>query len=88
MPNANKPSDVSSPWGDLHFEAVNAPSPPEDGERGEPSPKHAAPARTSSGRARASRAAQFMPFAALTGYYDLIREQEVKAASKYGQNQD
>lgn len=28
------------------------------------------------GRARANRAAQFMPFAALTGYYDLVRAQE------------
>ena len=27
-------------------------------------------------RGRADRAAQFMPFAALTGYYDLVREQE------------
>ncbi len=28
------------------------------------------------GNARAERAAQFMPFAALTGYYELVREQE------------
>ena len=28
------------------------------------------------GRPRADRAAQFMPFAALTGYYELAREQE------------
>lgn len=28
------------------------------------------------GAARADRAAQFMPFAALTGYYELVREQE------------
>ena len=27
-------------------------------------------------RGRADRAAQFMPFAALTGYYDLVRERE------------
>lgn len=27
-------------------------------------------------RRHAERAAQFMPFAALTGYYDLVREQE------------
>lgn len=32
--------------------------------------------RRADGRPRASRAAQFMPFAALTGYYDLVREQE------------
>lgn len=34
------------------------------------------PAYTANGQVRASRAAQFMPFAALTGYYDLVREQE------------
>lgn len=28
------------------------------------------------GRPRASRASQFMPFAALTGYYELARQQE------------
>ena len=31
---------------------------------------------TANGRPRASRASQFMPFAALTGYYELVREQE------------
>lgn len=31
---------------------------------------------TANGRVRASRAAQFMPFAALTGYYELARQQE------------
>ena len=31
---------------------------------------------TANGRPRASRAAQFMPFAALTGYYELARRQE------------
>lgn len=35
-----------------------------------------APGCTANGRPRASRAAQFMPFAALTGYYDLARKQE------------
>lgn len=34
------------------------------------------PAATASGRPRADRAAQFMPFAALRGYYELIRRQE------------
>lgn len=34
------------------------------------------PERTANGRTRADRAAQFMPFAALTGYYELAREQE------------
>ncbi|MDO4596305.1 MAG: YolD-like family protein [Coriobacteriaceae bacterium] len=31
---------------------------------------------TAAGRERADRAAQFMPFAALTGYYQLVKEQE------------
>lgn len=31
---------------------------------------------TANGRPRANRAAQFMPFAALTGYYELARRQE------------
>lgn len=34
------------------------------------------PNRTKSRRPRADRAAQFMPFAALTGYYELVRQQE------------
>lgn len=34
------------------------------------------PEYTKNGRPRADRAAQFMPFAALTGYYELAREQE------------
>lgn len=34
------------------------------------------PSRTANGRTRADRAAQFMPFAALTGYYELARTQE------------
>lgn len=35
-----------------------------------------APDFTANGQPRASRAAQFMPFAALTGYYELARQQE------------
>ena len=35
-----------------------------------------APSWTANGQPRASRAAQFMPFAALTGYYELARQQE------------
>ncbi len=31
---------------------------------------------TASGRVRADRAAQFMPFAALRGYYELVRAEE------------
>lgn len=38
--------------------------------RGEP------PRTCASGRARANRAAQFMPFAALRGYYELVRQQQ------------
>ena len=34
------------------------------------------PSYTKGGRPRADRAAQFMPFAALTGYYELARAQE------------
>ena len=36
----------------------------------------AARSLTASGRPRADRAAQFMPFAALRGYYELVREQQ------------
>ena len=35
----------------------------------------AAPNLTANGAVRANRAAQFMPFAALTGYYELVRKQ-------------
>lgn len=35
-----------------------------------------APQARADGKRRAARAAQFMPFAALTGYYELAREQE------------
>ena len=35
-----------------------------------------APSWTANGQPRANRAAQFMPFAALTGYYELARQQE------------
>ena len=38
---------------------------------------------TASGRPRADRAAQFMPFAALTGYYELARAQEHIAEPKH-----
>ena len=34
------------------------------------------PKLTANGAVRAGRAAQFMPFAALTGYYELVRKQE------------
>lgn len=38
---------------------------------------------TAAGRPRASRASQFMPFAALTGYYELTRQQERIAEPKH-----
>ena len=34
------------------------------------------------GSVRAGRAAQFMPFAALTGYYELVRKQEITVEPK------
>ena len=37
---------------------------------------------TANGAVRASRAAQFMPFAALTGYYELVRKQEINVEPK------
>ena len=46
-------------------------------------PRHRA-GRATDGRRHADRAAQFMPFAALTGYYDLIRsvaEQQMRDES-------
>ena len=42
-----------------------------------------APAYTANGQPRASRAAQFMPFAALTGYYELARQQERIAEARH-----
>lgn len=38
---------------------------------------------TANGQPRASRAAQFMPFAALTGYYELARQQEHMAEPRH-----
>lgn len=43
---------------------------------------------TQSGRPRASRAAQFMPFAALTGYYQLVREQERVVEERHRLNEE
>lgn len=40
------------------------------------------PNLTANGAVRANRAAQFMPFAALTGYYELVRKQEITAEPK------
>lgn len=79
MPSGHSTRRIASPWGDLELTPVerprNAPSGP-----GNPDPaptRSPRPERRADGRPRASRAAQFMPFAALTGYYDLVREQEI-----------
>ena len=44
--------------------------------------RSADPRLTANGTVRAGRAAQFMPFAALTGYYELVRKQEITAEPK------
>ena len=41
------------------------------------------PGLTANGAARANRAAQFMPFSALTGYYELVRKQEITVEDKH-----
>ena len=40
------------------------------------------PNLTANGAVRANRATQFMPFAALTGYYELVRKQEITIEPK------
>lgn len=71
MPENPKTRRMASPWGDLEFTPVEQPATvPSGGTPGDRATRRA------DGRPRASRAAQFMPFAALTGYYDLVREQE------------
>lgn len=71
MPDISDTKRVPSPWGDLEFTPVGDAGRAPSLERGDGRPQ-----RRADGRPRASRAAQFMPFAALTGYYDLVREQE------------
>lgn len=44
--------------------------------------RSADPRLTANGALRANRAAQFMPFAALTGYYELVRKQEITVEPK------
>lgn len=80
MPSDRSARRISSPWGELEFTPVgtgseSAASTPADGS--------SRPALRADGRPRASRAAQFMPFAALTGYYDLVREQERVAEPRH-----
>ena len=43
---------------------------------------------TANGQVRADRAAQFMPFAALTGYYEIAREQERVVEPKHELTED
>ncbi len=71
MPDEQDARRIATPWGELRFTPV-----PEGPGTGSPAPLSERPARRADGRPRADRAAQFMPFAALTGYYDLIRAQE------------
>lgn len=71
MPDISDTKRIPSPWGDLEFTPVEDAGRVPSLERGDGRPQ-----RRADGRPRASRAAQFMPFAALTGYYDLVREQE------------
>lgn len=73
MPDNGGARHVESPWGELTFRPVDREPRPraEEGAAAAGAPR----TRADGGR-RASRAAQFMPFAALTGYYDLVRAQE------------
>ena len=41
------------------------------------------PTLTANGNTRANRAAQFMPFSALTGYYELVRKQEITVEERH-----
>lgn len=83
MPNMSENKSVPSPWGELTFEAVCAPLSKKRENGCAEGASTAAPSRCANGKARAKRAAQFMPFAALTGYSDLIREQERKAQERF-----
>lgn len=79
MPSGHSTRRIASPWGDLELTPVERPRNTPSGP-GNPDPAPARsprPERRADGRPRASRAAQFMPFAALIGYYDLVREQEI-----------
>ena len=83
MPDMDASKNIPSPWGELTSEAVRAPlSEKRENECAEGA-STAAPSHCANGKTRAKRAAQFMPFAALTGYFDLIREQEWKAQERF-----
>lgn len=83
MPDMDASKNIPSPWGELIFEAVRAPLSKKHENGCAEGASTAAPSRCANGKARAKRAAQFMPFAALTGYFDLIREQEWKAQERF-----
>ena len=83
MPDMDASKNIPSPWGELTFEAVRAPLSEKHENECAEGASTAAPSRCANGKARAKRAAQFMPFAALTGYFDLIREQEWKAQERF-----
>lgn len=88
MPDNDRARRIASPWGELVFTPVaggaGGAADGQDTSRSmgsrpaAPSVRQTGPdpTRRADGRPRASRAAQFMPFAALTGYYELVREQE------------
>ena len=85
VPSQKHPQTVASPWGDITFTPIDMRTQVTYAmEISADTPKTSSPATTSSGRPRADRAAQFMPFAALTGYYELVREQEHIARARYG----
>lgn len=83
MPDMDASKNIPSPWEELTFEAVRAPLSEKHENECAEGASTAAPSRCANGKARAKRAAQFMPFAALTGYFDLIREQEWKAQERF-----
>lgn len=66
-------------FGNLTWQAVERPGDGGQGEGpaagGSARASGATPRTTASGHERADRAAQFMPFAALRGYYELLRKQ-------------
>lgn len=81
MPSNKATRRVDTPWGELAFEPVGQDPRAQAAPAGADNPRSDVPAdgarARADGRRRASRAAQFMPFAALTGYYDLVRKQEL-----------
>lgn len=81
MPDMDASKNIPSPWGELTFEAVRAPLSEKHENECAEGASTAAPSRCANGKARAKRAAQFMPFAALTGY-------STSSASKNGRRKN